>query len=88
MAILDPATQAGAVVDFDLGNLADLSRVMVNPTHITHVRLMGKQQGDSRKMEIHLVNGSIVGMNFDDPVQADLAYNELADAICRILPTA
>jgi hypothetical protein len=76
-----PPDQTNSTVNLDLGNLAELHLVALNPAHVTHVRLTGTHQGTNRKMEIFLVNGGTVGMMFDDPVEAELVFAELCSSI-------
>jgi len=69
------------VIGLDLGNLADVNYVAINPAHITHVRLSGTERLESRKLEIYLVSGVTVTMNFDESAKADAKFDELAAAI-------
>ena len=75
-----------STVNLDLGNAAELNMVCINPTHITHVRLTGTRNALNRKMEVYLTNGSTLGMNFDDPAQADAVFAQLVATLHRALP--
>jgi hypothetical protein len=68
-------------VNIDLGNLAEVNLVSINPIHITHIRLTGVARQDSRKMEIHLTSGLNVTVNFDEPDAATAAYTELVATV-------
>jgi hypothetical protein len=70
-----------AALDLDLGNLAEVNRVAVNPGHITHVRLTGVRRMGGRKMEIHFVSGTIVTMNFDEEPDANEMFAQILGAM-------
>jgi hypothetical protein len=76
-----------STVNLDLGNLAEVNLVAINPSHITHVRLTGTRRQASRKMEIHLVSGSTVGMNFDEETEADDMFAAIVGAMHQTVVT-
>ena len=73
-------------VNLNLGNAAELNMVSINAAHITHVRLLGSLSSSSRRMELHLVSGGIVGMNFDDPDYAETVFSNVIDTINKTIP--
>jgi poly-gamma-glutamate capsule biosynthesis protein CapA/YwtB (metallophosphatase superfamily) len=80
-----PTPAQSRAVTLDLGNLADQNRVVINPAHITHVRLTGATSASNRKLEVRLVNGDTVAMNFDDPDRADRIFQGFVQAIDRAI---
>ena len=82
-AVVTAPADPPATVNLDLGNAAELNIVCINPAHITHVRLTGTRNALNRKMEVYLTNGSTLGMNFDDPDQADAVFSQLVATIRR-----
>jgi hypothetical protein len=80
-----PPDQPSRAINLDLGNLAEVNSVAINPGHITHVRLTGTRRQSSRKMEIHVISGSTIGMNFDEESQADEVFAEIVDAMHRAI---
>jgi len=73
-------------VTYELGNLSELNRVSINPAHITHMRLTGTHHHDVRKLEIYLANGMVVGINFDDPSEAEVAFHALEASMHSTVP--
>ena len=60
--------------------------VSINAAHITHVRLTGSISSSSRKMELFLVSGSVVGMNFDDADYAETVFSDVIETINKTIP--
>ena len=60
--------------------------VSINAAQITHVKLMGAMSSNSRKLELYLTNGSVVGMSFDDPSHAEGVFATVIDTINRTIP--
>jgi len=73
-------------VNLNLGNAAEQNMVSINAAHITHVRLTGSMSSSSRKMELFLVSGSVVGMNFDDPDYAETVFSDVIETINKTIP--
>ena len=73
-------------VNLNLGNAAETNMVSVNAVHISFVRLIGSVSSSSRKMELHLVSGEIVGMNFDDPDYAEQVFAQVIDTMNKTIP--
>ena len=73
-------------VNLDLGNAAEINMVSINAAHITYVKLNGSVSSNNRKMELHLTDGSVVGMNFDDPNHAEVVFAHVIDTINRTIP--
>ena len=76
---------APRTVNVSLGNVAELNMLAINPAHITHVRLTGAQHGQNRKIEVSLVSGEVVGMNFDDAERAQAVFTDLLRAMHRTI---
>ena len=73
-------------VNLDLGNAAEMSMVSINAAHIAYVKLSGSMNSEQRKMEVHLANGAVIGMNFDDPSHAEKTFAHVIDTINRTIP--
>ena len=73
-------------INLDLGNAAEINLVSINAAHITFVKLNGSVSSNSRRMEMHLTDGSVVGMGFDDPNHAETVFAHVIDTINRTIP--
>ena len=73
-------------VNLDLGNAAELNMVSINAAHIAFVKLTGATNSRQRKMEVHLADGSVIGMSFDDPGHAEKTFAQVIDTINRTIP--
>jgi hypothetical protein len=73
-------------VNLDLGNAAETNMVAINAAHIVYVKLHGTMTGSSRRMELHLANGGVIGMSFDDPDHAERVFGQVIDTINRTIP--
>jgi len=80
------AEEGSRTVNLDLGNAAETNMVAINAAHITFVKLNGSMSSNSRKMELHMTNGSVIGMNFDDPSHAETVFAHVIDTINRTIP--
>ena len=47
-------------VNLDLGNAAEVNKVVINASHIAYVRFSGKTSSRQRRMEINLANGEVI----------------------------
>jgi len=73
-------------VNLDLGNAAQINMVAINAAHITFVKLDGSMSSNSRKMELHMTDGSVIGMSFDDPSHAETVFAHVIDTINKTIP--
>jgi hypothetical protein len=73
-------------VNLDLGNAAEVNMVAINAAHIVFAKLSGSMNSTHRKMELHLANGSVIGMNFDEPDRAERVFTQVIDTINRTIP--
>ncbi len=73
-------------VNLNLGNAAEENMVVINAGHISFIRLSGAMSSESRRMEIHLASGEIVGMGFDDPEHAESVFAEVVATMNRTIP--
>jgi hypothetical protein len=73
-------------VNLDLGNAAEVNMVAINAAHIVFAKLMGSMNSSHRKMELHLANGAVIGMSFDEPEQAERVFAQVIDTINRTIP--
>ena len=78
---MHPPPPRGRVIGLDLGNLADVHLVAINPAHITHVRLTGTERLESRKLEIYMTSGLSVTMNFDESAEADARFEAVVATV-------
>jgi hypothetical protein len=81
-----PEGEAIRTVNLNLGNAAEVNMVAVNAAHIAYVKLSGSMNSLQRKMEVHLSDGEVVGMNFDDPEHAERIFTQVIDTINRTIP--
>ena len=81
-----PSSEIIRTVNLSLGNAAETNMVSINAAHIAFVRLIGSVSSSSRKMEIHLVGGEQVGMNFDDPDYAEQVFTDVIETINKTIP--
>ena len=73
-------------VNLDLGNAAEINKVVINSAHIAYVRLTGKTSSRQRRMEVNLANGEVMSMNFDEPDHAQHAFEEVIASMNRTIP--
>jgi hypothetical protein len=73
-------------VNLNLGNAAETNMVAINAAHITFVKLFGSVSSNNRKMELHMTDGSVIGMSFDDPAHAETVFTHVIDTINRTIP--
>ena len=73
-------------INLDLGNAAEINLVSLNAAHITFVKLMGSVSSNNRRMELHMTDGGVVGMSFDDPKHAESVFSHVIDTINRTIP--
>ena len=73
-------------VNLNLGNAAEANMVAINAAHIAYVKLTGSLSSMSRKMEVHMASGAVIGMNFDDPDHAESVFAEVMDTINKTIP--
>jgi hypothetical protein len=73
-------------VNLDLGNAAETNMVAINAGHIAYVKLTGTMSSVQRKMEIHLANGAVISMNFEEADHAEKTFGEVVDTINRTIP--
>ena len=73
-------------VNLNLGNAAEANMVSINAAHIAYVRLTGSMSSASRKLDINLTSGAVIGMSFDDPEYAEQVFAEIIDTINKTIP--
>jgi hypothetical protein len=73
-------------VNLNLGNAAESNMVTINAAHIAYVRLSGSMSSASRKLEINLTSGAVIGMSFDDPEYGERVFAEVMATINRTIP--
>lgn len=73
-------------VNLDLGNAAEVRKVVINASHIAHVKLTGQTTSRQRRMEIALANGEVVSMSFDEPEHAQDIFEQVVAAMNRTIP--
>ena len=73
-------------VNLDLGNAAEVNKVVINASHIAYVRLSGKTSSRQRRMEVNLANGEVLSMNFDEPEHAQHTFEEVVASMNRTIP--
>jgi hypothetical protein len=73
-------------VNLDLGNAAETHMVAINAGHIAYVKLTGSMNSMQRKMEIHLANGAVISMNFEESDHAEKTFGDVVDTINRTIP--
>jgi hypothetical protein len=73
-------------VNLNLGNSAETNMVSINAAHIAYVRLTGSMSSTQRKLEMHLIGGAVIGMNFDDPDYAEQVFAEIIETINKTIP--
>jgi hypothetical protein len=73
-------------VNLDLGNAAEVNMVAINAAHIAYVKLTGAMSSVQRRMEIHLANGAVISMNFEEPDHAERTFADVIDTINRTIP--
>jgi hypothetical protein len=81
-----PETETIRTVNLDLGNAAEVNKVVINAAQIAFVRLTGKTSSRQRRMEVTLANGEVISMNFDEPEHAQYAFEEVVAAMNRTIP--
>jgi hypothetical protein len=81
---------AGEIVartlNLDLGNAAEVSKVVINASHITYVKLTGQVNSMNRRMEVYLANGAVISMSFDEPDHAEKTFTEVIDTLNHTIP--
>ena len=73
-------------VNLDLGNAAEVNMVAINASHIAFVRFTGAMSSTSRKLELSLTSGAVIGMRFDDPEYAEQVFAEIIGTINKTIP--
>jgi hypothetical protein len=73
-------------VNLNLGNAAELHMVALNAAHIVSAKLTGSMNSNLRRMEVHLVDGTVVSMSFDEAEHAEKIFAEVIDTINRTIP--
>ena len=73
-------------VNLDLGNAAEVNKVVINAAQIAYVKLIGKTSSRQRRMEVTLANGEVVSMNFDEPEHAQDTFEEVVASMNRTIP--
>jgi hypothetical protein len=73
-------------VNLNLGNAAEVNMVAINAAHIAYVKLTGSVNSIQRRMEIHLANGAVISMNFEEPDHAERTFADVIDTINRTIP--
>jgi hypothetical protein len=73
-------------VNLDLGNAAEVNVVSINPNHIAFVKLIGSMNSTQRRMEIHVMNGSVIAMNFDEVDHAEQTFEDVISSVNLTIP--
>jgi hypothetical protein len=73
-------------VNLDLGNAAEIQKVVINAAQIAYVKLTGKTSSRQRRMEVTLANGEVVSMTFDEPEHAQHIFEEVVASMNRTIP--
>ena len=73
-------------LNLDLGNAAEINKVVINAAHITYVKLGGHLNSSQRRMEIYLENGAVISMNFDEPDHAEKIFAEVVATLNHTIP--
>jgi hypothetical protein len=73
-------------VNLDLGNAAEVNKVVINAASIAYVRFSGKASSRQRRMEINLANGEVISMNFEEPEHAQHIFGEVVASMNRTIP--
>ena len=73
-------------VNLNLGNAAEVNMVSINASHIAYVRFTGSVSSTSRKLELNLTSGAVIGMRFDDPEYAEQVFGEIIGTINKTIP--
>lgn len=81
-----PDEQRVRTVNLDLGNAAEVQKVVINAAQIAYVKLTGKTSSRQRRMEVTLANGEVVSMSFDEPTHAQHIFEEVVAAMNRTIP--
>jgi hypothetical protein len=77
---------AARTVNLDLGNAAEVNMVAINPSHIGYVKLIGSMNSTQRRMEVHLMDGGVIAMNFDETDHAEQTFHEVVSSVNRTIP--
>ncbi|HEV3227466.1 MAG TPA: hypothetical protein VGZ52_11550 [Acidimicrobiales bacterium] len=78
--------ESARTVNLDLGNAAEVNMVAINATHIAFVKLLGSMSSTQRRMEVHLANGSVIAMNFDEVAHAEATFHDVIDSLNHTIP--
>ena len=73
-------------VNLDLGNAAEVNKVVINAAHIAYVRFSGKNSSRQRRMEVKLASGEVISMSFDEPEHAEHIFEEVVASMNRTIP--
>lgn len=73
-------------VNLDLGNAAEVHKVVINAAHISYVKLTGPTSSRQRRMEVNLANGEVISMNFQEPEHAQETFEEVVATMNRTIP--
>src|SRR5258708_3203102 len=85
---VSPVSGAGTMrtVNLDLGNAAEVHKVVINAAHIAFVKLTGKTSSRQRRMEVNLANGEVISMSFEEPEHAQHTFEEVVASMNRTIP--
>ena len=81
-----PDAETIRTVNLDLGNAAEIQKVVINAAQIAYVKLTGKSSSRQRRMEITLANGEVIAMTFDEPDHAQHIFEEVVASMNRTIP--
>ena len=81
-----PGDPVSRTVNLDLGNAAETNMVAINASHIAYVKLTGNMSSLQRRMEVHLANGAVISMNFQEADHAEKTFADVVDIINRTIP--
>ena len=82
-----PATDDVRTVNLDLGNAAEINMVSINTVHIAYVKLLGSMNSEQRRMEVHLTNGAVIAMNFEEVAHAESTFGDVITSLNRTIPS-
>src|SRR5438477_8974937 len=69
--------EAMRTVNLDLGNAAEVNKVVINAAQIAYVKLTGKTSSRQRRMEVYLANGEVISMSFDEADHAQHTFEQV-----------
>ena len=73
-------------VNLDLGNAAEVNKVVINAAQIAYVKLTGKTNSRQRRMEVYLANGEVISMSFDEADHAQDTFEQVVASMNRTIP--